>query len=103
MGGLSFREHIGPVFVEKKLLSLENASIFVCMLLVYKILFFHNDLAWLSFYLNAGYSTGYSTLRNLCVPFISTTHYRQSIDYLCPVLWNSMPFEMKTVENLNTF
>ena len=103
IGGLSLREHTGPVFVENKLLSFENASIYMCLLFVYKMLFFHNDLTWFSFYANPSYNTRYSTLRNLRVPYIRTSHSRQSIDYLGPVLWNSMPVEIKKVENPNTF
>ena len=103
IGGLSLREHTGPVFVENKLLSFENASVYICLLFVYKMLFFHNDLTWFSFYANPSYNTRYSTLRNLRVPYIRTSHSRQSIDYLGPVLWNSMPLEIKKVENPNTF
>ena len=70
---------------------------------VYKMLFFHNDLAWFGFYAHPSYNTRYFTLRNLCFPYIRASHSRQSIDYFGPVLWNSMPFEIKTVENPNTF
>ena len=95
IGGISLREHSGVVFVENKLLSVENYSIYMCLLFVYKILFFHNDLARFSFYANPSYNTRYSSLRILCVPYIRTSHSRQSIDYLGPDLWNSMPLEIK--------
>ena len=65
--------------------------------------FFHNDLAWFSFYANPSYNRRYPTLRNLCAPYIKTSHFRQSIDYHGPALWNSMPYEIKAIENPNTF
>ena len=102
IGGLLLREHTSPVFVENDLLSFENASKYMCLLFVYKILFLHNDLAWFSFYPNPSYKTRYFSSRNLCVPYIRISHSRQSIDYPGPVPLNSMPFEIKAVENPNT-
>ena len=67
----------------------------VCCLCLKCFSFFHNDLALLRFYANRNYCTRYSTLRNLCVPYIRTPHSRHPIDYLGAVLWNSMPFEKK--------
>ena len=64
--------------------------------------FFQNVLAWFNLYANPSYNTKYSTLRSLCVPFIRHSHSNKYIDCLGPVLWNSMPFEIKAVENSNT-
>ena len=75
----------------------------MCFLFVYKMLFFHNDLAWFSFYASQSLNARYSILRNLCVPYISNSYSRQTIDYHGPILWNSILFETKAIENLNTF
>ena len=72
------------------------------LLVKFKIFNFNNDLAWLQFYANPNYNTRYSNLRNLCVHYIRAYHSRQSKDYLGSVLWNFMPFEIRTVENPNT-
>ena len=49
------------------------------------------------------YNSKYSILRKLCLRNIRISQSRQSIDYLGPALLNSMPFEIKEVENPSTF
>ena len=75
----------------------------MCFLFVYKKLLFHICLALFSFYANPSYNSRYSILRNLCFPNIRISQSRQSIDYLGPAFLNSMPFEIKEVEDPSTF
>ena len=65
IGGLSLREHTGPIFFGNKILSFENYSIYICLLFVYKMFLFYNDLSWFNFYAKPSYNTRYSTLNNV--------------------------------------
>ena len=67
------------------------------------MLCFHNFIVWFNFNAIPNCNTRYSIMRNLCVPFNRICHTSQSIDYLGSVLWKFMSFEIKTVENPNTF
>ena len=69
IGGLSFRDHTGLVFVQNNFLTFANVSVYMCLLFVYKMLYFQNDLAWFNFCTNPNYNTRYSNLSNLCVTF----------------------------------
>ena len=92
LGDLFLRERTGTVFVENELLSFENASIYMCLLFVNQMVFFHNVSAWFSFYAHPSSNTRYPTLHNLYVSYIGTSHSGQSIDFLGRILWNSMFF-----------
>ena len=85
---------------ENTLLSFENASIYMCLIFVYKMLCFHNYLAWFIFYANPNFCTRFSNMRNLCVLYIKTSHTRQSLDYLNSVIWIFMAFFTDTKINL---
>ena len=102
IGGLSIREHTGLVFVENKITFFPKGFNLHVFIVCVQNVVFHYDSAWFSFYATPSYNTRYSTLRKLCVPYIRASHSMQPIDYLGPVLWNSMPFEFKVVENPNT-
>ena len=103
IAGVPFRDHTAPIFDDLKLMKMESCSVYMCLLLVFKVMKFNNNYGWFHAHENVAYNTRSSSLRNLVVPFIRTTHSRQSIDYTGSLNWNLLPSSLKNAEDYNRF
>ena len=102
LGGLAARDHTEPVFNDLRLLNLQNISSYVSSLFVYKSLnMIHSN--WFAYYDNVYYHTRLSRRNNLIVPFARTNNSRQSITYAGPSTWNSIPDDLKIIDNYDRF
>ena len=70
IAGVPFRDHTAPFFNDFKTLKLETCSIYMSLLLVIKVMEFHNDYGWFHAHENVAYNTRSSSIRFLVVPFI---------------------------------
>ena len=71
--------------------------------MLFKIRMFHDDKVWFTAYYNSRYTTRLTTQNTLFVPFIRSEHSRQSIDYVGPVQWNSLPTSFRTIDDFVEF
>ena len=100
--GLTARDHTKLVFNYLKLLHFQNISSYASSLFVYKSLnMIHSN--WFAYYDNVYYHTRLSRRNNLIVPFARTNNSRQSITYAGPSTWNSIPDDLKIIDNYDRF
>ena len=48
-------------------------------------------------------STARASLLKLNQPFQRTNQGQNSISYMVPIIWNNLPYSLKTTDNLNTY
>ena len=48
-------------------------------------------------------STTRASLLKLNQPFQRTNQGQNSISYMVPIIWNNLPYSLKTTDNLNTY
>ena len=103
ISGANRLDHTAPIFEELRLLKLEYCSIYMCLLLVYKVREFSDSYGWFQVHENEMYNTRSSSMMNLVVPLVRTTHSRQSINFTGPTNWNSLPIGLKCAQNYDAF
>ena len=103
LGNFSYRQHSAPFFSENRLLTVRSCSIYMTLVFVFKFVYFQERQNWFRFYCNISYRTRSSHTRNLEIPFFRTNHSRQSILYIGPKNWNSLPTEIRSIEDFNNF
>ena len=103
IGRTGHLEFTGLIFTAKRVLIVYSSSTYVNVILVHQYFLYHRYLQWFEAYVNQNYFTRYSAVRNLSAPLIRTSHSRQSIDYPGSTLLNSLPDQLKHIENPFTF
>ena len=90
-----------PLFIQNRLLSFKYIFQYFSCVVAFK-------------FLNLGYcfdifsaSQNQRELRNniniLTVPFFRTTRGQKSVFYLTPSIWNSLPSDLRQINNINSF
>ena len=103
MSGASYDAHSLPLFIDNKLLTLKNCSVYTSMLFIFKCLMYHDNFTWFKFYENTRYDTRASSRLNLEIPRYRTSHSRQSIALAGPKIWNTIPLEIKSQDSYDSF
>ena len=102
LGGLAARDHTEPIFNDLRLLNLQNISSYVSSLFVYKSLnMIQNN--WFASDDNVHHHTRLSRRNNLIIPYARTNNSRQSITYAAPLIWNSIPDDLKVINSYDRF
>ena len=94
-------ERSGPLFIQSRMLSVKYIHIYFCALIIYK-------------YINHGYCSDifqrnvvlrelkYNT-NSMYIPLFRTTRGQQSIMYSAPLIWNTLPNNLRSILNVNSF
>lgn len=99
----NFREHSAPLFKSLQFLTLTDINKYMIGIMVYKSLFGLNCVDdWFSVYVNV-YNTRLAVRGVLDVPPVRTNHSRQSVCYRGPIIWNTIPESIQTLETCNSF
>ena len=58
---------------------------------------------WFAYYDNAHHNTKLSRRNNLIVPYARTNDSILSLNYAGPSIWNSIPEDLKVIDNYDRF
>ena len=92
--------HTAPLFKSLSVLTVAKIHSYMCLLFVFKML--QNDSDWFVIHSNS-FNTRLSNQSFLTLPPIYSTHSRRSIRWVGPKLWNSLPNNLRSITNYNSF
>jgi retron-type reverse transcriptase len=96
------RDHTAPLYRALGFLDISQINMYMSGIYVFKSLNNLSPCNWFHLY-EGEYNTRFSAQSSLLVPFVRTTHSRQSIRFVGSNVWNMLPLVIKTASNYNSF
>lgn len=102
ISGAEYRAHSPPLFVDLKCLDVHDINVYFTCIYVFKSIL--NDFPVNSFtYYENVYNTRRAVGNYLNIPRVNLELCRNSVLYRGPLLYNALPDDIKTVNNVNSF
>lgn len=102
IAGVRAREHTAPLFHSLCLLRITTINLYMSCVYIFRSLLGINICDWFVRY-ECLYDTRLSSANTLVVPFVRSSHSRQSIRYNGVQVWNSLPNHIREIEDYNLF